>query len=344
MALHDLTPQLRTRLRRMEKLVGLFVSVAALTLLAGFVYYVYHTAQRKGWFTPKVPYYTFVRNAEGLNVGDPVLLMGFSVGEIDVIEAQPPASYYNVYVGFRVKRPYYGYIWTDSVARITPGSLLGGRKLEVTKGTDGKPTVVEEDGEPARIRIAGELVALEEHEQGVMLEPEEAPALAERADALVAKAEEMLPRLVERAETTLSDASSLLRNVDALVGRADPVLGNLRQITDNLRDPDGSLGEWLLPSELRQRVEGSLDGVDANLSVLTGTLRNLDAITGTVREELERNRDVLGEVSDLVRDTDDLVQGLKRHWLLRSAFPVPEPGREQVPLEPLPGLPPSGAP
>src|SRR5256885_3238510 len=55
MALQDLTPQLRTRLGRMERAVGIFVGLATLLLLSGFLYYLYHTAVRKGWFLKKIP-------------------------------------------------------------------------------------------------------------------------------------------------------------------------------------------------------------------------------------------------------------------------------------------------
>ena len=40
MALQDLTPQLRTRLNRMERMVGWFVFLATALLLFGFGYYV----------------------------------------------------------------------------------------------------------------------------------------------------------------------------------------------------------------------------------------------------------------------------------------------------------------
>lgn len=344
MAIDDLTPQLRTRLRRMEKLVGLFVVVATLTLFAGFVFYLYRTAERKGWFTPKCPYYTFVQSADGLNVGDPVLLMGFSVGEITVIDAEPPNSSYNVYVGFEVKQPYYGYVWSDSKARITAGSLLGGRQLEVTKGRTGRPTAYEADGRVSEVLVDDRKVPLDDHAQGPFLAPEEAPALAARAEALVGQLEEALPPLVKRADALLENVEQLTANLDAVVVGAKPVVANLQGITANLRDPQGSLGEWILPKELRRQLETTLGAVDANLSVLSGTLRNVDAITGSVRTQLDQNRDVLGEVSDLLRDTDDLVQGLKRHWLLRSAFPAPEPGAAGIPLEPLPGPPGEAAP
>ena len=85
MALQDLTPQLRTRLSRMERAVGIFVILATLLLLAGFSYYVYHTAERKGWFLSKVHYFTFVDSAAGLKVGAPVMMMALR-------SAKSPAS------------------------------------------------------------------------------------------------------------------------------------------------------------------------------------------------------------------------------------------------------------
>jgi len=144
MALQDLTPQLRTRLSRMERAVGWFVLLSAALLVFGFVYYVYNTAERKGWFKTKAPYFTFADRATGLKVGDPVNLMGFDVGQITRIDAQPPWDYQHaVYLEFEIKSPYYGYLWTEgSRAKVTTADLLGKRILEVTKGTGGYPTYV----------------------------------------------------------------------------------------------------------------------------------------------------------------------------------------------------------
>src|SRR5215467_2468782 len=144
MALQDLTPQLRTRLSRMERAVGLFVIVATILLLFGFGYYIYTTAERKGWFKTKAPYFTFADRATGLKVGDPVNLMGFDVGQITRIETQPPEDYsHAVYVEFEITAPYYGYLWTEgSRAKVTTADLLGKRALEVTKGTGGYPSYI----------------------------------------------------------------------------------------------------------------------------------------------------------------------------------------------------------
>ncbi len=122
--------------------MGFFVLVATLLLATGFSYYVYHTAKRKGWFDTKVTYCTTLPySASGLKVGDPVKLMGFDVGEITRIDTQPPDDIFNVYVEFRIRHPYFGYLWTEgSRARVTPSDFMGNRIVEVTKGTNGVPT------------------------------------------------------------------------------------------------------------------------------------------------------------------------------------------------------------
>ena len=84
MALQDLTPQLRTRLSRMERAVGWFVMLAMGLLSFGFVYYIYNTAESKGWFLTKARYFTFLHSASGLKAGDPVKLMGFDVEKSEV--------------------------------------------------------------------------------------------------------------------------------------------------------------------------------------------------------------------------------------------------------------------
>ena len=143
MALQDLTPQLRTRLSRMERAVGWFVMLAVALLVFGFAYYVYNAAERKGWFKTKAYYFTFTSSANGLKPGDPVTLMGLPVGRITRMEPMKPESPYNMYVEFELTDPYYGYMWTEgSLASVTPAGLLGSRALEVTKGTNGYPTYI----------------------------------------------------------------------------------------------------------------------------------------------------------------------------------------------------------
>jgi ABC-type transporter Mla subunit MlaD len=348
--LGDLTPQLRTRLFRTERFVGLFVTIAAVVVVVGFVYYLYHTAERRGWFVPAVPYYTYVQGAEGLRVGDPVFLMGFSVGEILQIEAEAPYSQYDVFVAFEIRQPYYGYIWTDSKARIVAGDLLGGRRLEVTKGAQGQQTVYDtEDARPkpryilVKDKDREKKVTLKDAPVGRFLEPAEDPTIAFRAEQLLGQLEAQLPTILSQVETVVAGAEAMVKTADTLAADARPILSNIAQITSQLSDPDGSLGKWLLPGVLRDDIgtilttlTGNLEQVSETLANVTAmserlreqvdaneTLSNVSAITGSLREQVDANDHILDEISSLIVESDDLMQGLKRTWILRSTFESP---------------------
>jgi ABC-type transporter Mla subunit MlaD len=138
MPLQDLTPQLRTRLSRMERGVGWFVFLATVLLLLGFGYYLYNVAVQRGWFVTKAKFHIFVETSTGLNVGDPVTIMGFSVGHITNVHPMRPGTRHNVEVQFEVFDPYFRYIWSQgSEVKINPAGFLNQREIEVTRGTNG---------------------------------------------------------------------------------------------------------------------------------------------------------------------------------------------------------------
>jgi len=43
-------------------------------------------------------------------------------------------------------------------------------------------------------------------------------------------------------------------------------------------------------------------------------------ITSNLNAQVQADPNMLIGISKTITDTDDLIQGLKRHWLLRSAF------------------------
>jgi ABC-type transporter Mla subunit MlaD len=413
MALQDLTPQLRTRLSRMERAVGWFVLLATALLVVGFVYYAYNTARRKGWFLTKVPYFTFTDRATGLKVGDPVMLMGFEVGQITRIDAQPPEDFYfDVYVEFEIKEPHYGYLWTvGSRAKVGTADFLGKRVVEVTKGTGGYPTYIfnpireltlPQAGSMAQIenwqlaqdiyiestngqqqlvlpafvplvqtnlqRLAEvgwtQFVALDKREQRkkptavwddkkgsyvkfipkadpaanvkanlYWLPSDESPAVTERLESLVDQVARALPNffaLTNQIGQVLANSTELTSNLNALALEVRPAATNLVHLSAQLREP-GSLGEWMLGTNAYPQISATLDSAhtfinraDTNLvelaENLARSLDNLADITSNLSAQVQANTNILTSISKAVVDADDLVQGLKRHWLLRSAF------------------------
>src|SRR5580698_5982969 len=92
MPLRDLTPQLPTGLTRMERGVGWFVFLATALLLFGFGYCLRHVAQDRGWFVTKAKFHIYLDTSTGLNVGDPITIMGFTVGHITRVLPMPPRA------------------------------------------------------------------------------------------------------------------------------------------------------------------------------------------------------------------------------------------------------------
>ena len=430
MALQDLTPQLRTRLNRLERVVGVFVLFATVVLLAGLAFYIYQRAVSKGWFLRKLPYFTFVRSATGLKPGQPIRLMGLEVGEITDIKPMPPGDPYNMYIAFTVTEPYDGYLWDDSRARIGAVDFLGNRSIEVTKGTNGTPTylllpfkevpVTEVEaflthgpvrfvdevydqtttnrvarpmewvtpehlrtivgaGSVASVRIIdtdvksklptglwddrqGRYVPYVPkgrkriNEKGYFLPPDESQPLTERLESLVDLVQSSLPGilgLTNQIHEVLTTANSTAAHADELLAQTRPILLNLNRISEQLANNRGALGEWLIPTNLMPQLTQTLASAnliltnsDARLTGLAvgldATLENLAQITRSLRSQVTGNTNVLAEISRLILDTDDMVQGLKRHWLLRSAFkgsktaapPVAPPGRNNPLLSP----------
>lgn len=294
-----------------ERVVGAFVVFALLLLLAGFGYYLYRTAERRGWRVPRAPYYTFAQSGEGLNLGDRVYLMGFEVGEITTITAQPPGSWYKVYVEFDIKRPYYGYIWSDSKVRIAASGLLGSRRLEVTTGYDGKPTVYEEHSRISELVVGGKRVPYTPDAKPIYVEPIEDPALSARAEKLLSQVETALPNiltLTNRLNTVLDNSAALTANASALTSNANELVSEVRPGV----------------TSIVSRLDGVLLTADTNLVELAGslnaTLLNLADMTSNLNAQVQANDQMVSGISKLVVDTDDLVQGLKKHWLIRGLF------------------------
>lgn len=354
MALQDLTPQLRTRMSRVERVVGLFVFVAALLMAAGFVYYLLEAGKRRGWFINKVPYYCYAREATGLKVGDPVRQRGREVGRIVQIESTPSdpwflSSNFNVFIKFHIWEPYFGYILTDSRVRLLSADFFGSRFLEVTTGDPdlGFATVLTKPNFSESLILNDRdknypnptnLVRLSETRNGVWLFTEEMPSMGQQAQEIVRVVSESLPQMTVQVSELLVEATGAASNAAVALAQLQPTLDQLATLTERMSEEDGVIGRLLLTTNLQEQVETALASMDATLTNTTElirtsevqlqdltrrlalTLDNVALVTSNLSGQVSANGLMLNEVSSLVVSADDMVRGLKQHWLLRSAF------------------------
>ena len=407
MPLQDLTPQLRTRLNRMEKAVGWFVFIAAALLLFGFGYYLYHTAERKGWFLVKAEFKTYLQSSAGLKVGDSVYMMGFDVGRITLIHPMPPRDQHNVEVDFEVREPYFRYIWSEGSAVKVNAGFLNQSQLEITRGTGGFALgsvhpLTELKLDEARALVADvtnrwqlwqniydensnlvfraytmlttsnldAMAALkldsiyaydnQAHSRHIVsvwnaaaqryvaynppadppieLRAAESAALADQLSQIVAKVQSALPgilALTNKIAAVLDNAANATSNLNSTIVATRPLVTNFTAISGELREPGGPL-VWALGPNGNAQTQSALTNLnvllghtDTNLNQLTGeigqTLENVAGITSNLNVQVQANSNLLGGIAKSVADADDFVQGLKRHWLLRSAFKTNAP-------------------
>jgi ABC-type transporter Mla subunit MlaD len=389
MPLNDLTPQLRTRLSRMERRVGWFVFLAAALLLFGFGYYLYHTAAQRGWFSVQAKFHVYVQSSTGLKVGDPVTIMGFSVGHITDIYPMPPQARESVRVEFAVYEPYFRYIWSEgSYVKITPAGFLNDREIEVTRGTNGyeicltQPVKVftnldvlraDVDSQPNQWQLAQEIYdensnllyraytwlnddklrriaalnlpsvtayndrerdkrrivawwhpyehsygAFKTNEDTAWLPVMESPAVADRLQAMISQVQDALPHilaLTNQLTTILDNSAQVTSNLNVTVMDIHPLLTNttltVAHFDTNVSSIIVQMGPLITNANL----------LVANLNTnVTATLVNLAHISSNLDIQVQQNTNLVGGTYKTITDYDAFIQGLERHWLLRSAF------------------------
>jgi ABC-type transporter Mla subunit MlaD len=397
MALQDLTPQLRTRLSRMERAVGWFVFLATALLLFGFGYYIYHTAERKGWFVIKAPFHTYVQSSAGLNVGDLVYMMGFPVGEITRVFPMKPYEPHNVEVDFEIREPFFRYLWTSgSYVKINAAGFLNQRQLEVTRATtNGYAVVVTQPvfvktidelkqlvtDEPDQWQLSQDVFDassnivfhaydtltesnlqviaamkvdslyaynnLEKDKHSIVaswdgrchhykifkpgddtawLRAVETPPISDQLQAMVTQVQTALPNilaLTNKLAVILDNSANATSNLNSTLVEARPMITNFALVSAQLREPGGPL-VWALGTNGNQQLQGALTNANALLAStdtnLTTILLQLADITSNLNAQVQASTNMLSTISKTVSDADDFVQGLKHHWLLRSAF------------------------
>jgi hypothetical protein len=172
-----------------------------------------------------------------------------------------------------------------------------------------------------------------EHEEPVELSAAESTPVAERLEAVMNQVETALPNilsLTNKLIAVLDNAANATSNLNTTIVAAQPLITNFTLISGQLREP-GGLGVWALGTNGSGQIQSALTNVnlllthtDTNLDLLVTsigqTLENVAGITSNLNMQVQANSNMLGGISKTVMDADDLMQGLKRHWLLRSAF------------------------
>jgi hypothetical protein len=154
----------------------------------------------------------------------------------------------------------------------------------------------------------------------------ESPAVTEQLQGMVSQVQAALPAvlaLTNQLAAVLNNAAIATSNLDITIVGAQPMLTNFAIISGELRDPGGVVN-WALGTNGATQLQTALTNANALLvsadTNITALLVNLSDITSNLNKQVQDNPSLLFGIAKTIRDSDDFVQGLKHHWLLRSAF------------------------
>jgi ABC-type transporter Mla subunit MlaD len=202
----------------------------------------------------------------------------------------------------------------------------------------GDVTVIESAGRVVEMRSGTNAIDVTPNMKGVWLPTQETPPVTEQVGRLISAVESAIPPFTNRLHEVLVGTSEALTNLSTVTHSIMPTISNLTLLSARLNESDGALGRWLFPTNFDEQLDATLvaarssfataqetmTGVDSNFVVLMQklglSLDNLATITSNLNAQAQSNTNVLSEVSDMIRHTDQLVQGLKRHWFFKGAF------------------------
>jgi hypothetical protein len=78
-------------------------------------------------------------------------------------------------------------------------------------------------------------------------------------------------------------------------------------------------------------TETNLAAVLSNFNL---SLINLAGITSNLNMQIGQNSNLVMNIDSAIRNADTLMQGLKKHWFLRSAFKEKKPEEKKIDAKP----------
>ena len=279
-------------------------------------------AWRRGVFAPTALLYAQVENAAGLSIGTMVRLSGVRVGEVKALDLQPDLS---VRVVLGIEPALMERMRSDAGAVLVREQL---RPAVIELEPGGAPTPLDprnpkiafrgratltEIADDLRLRLAPILDDLKQTTGSLRQRQADIAAVisnAASASGALARASEDVHGLTSLARGQLA---TLGAQTQTLLAQGNTTLAKVGTLTDQV-------GTTL--SQVNGAMPGLLVKVDSTLSQLEAVAKDGRQITSAAAATLPG---VMRSVPPLVDDAQDLVDGARRSWVVRSLMPPAAP-------------------
>ncbi len=142
---------MKVKFSKFERVAGIFVLSAMIGTAAATI----GVAIKKGWFEPKVRYFTKTENAGGIHPGTIVLINGIRAGAVEEVFLKGENE---VSLKFYILERFQNKIKEDSYLVLTRQFIIGDKVLDIKIGTEDSPVVI--PGSVIEARMGFDLIDL----------------------------------------------------------------------------------------------------------------------------------------------------------------------------------------
>jgi phospholipid/cholesterol/gamma-HCH transport system substrate-binding protein len=331
---------MKFRIKYADKIVGLFVIVAAVFLAGGIV--VLGANQR--WFAKDVSFTTRFISAAGASPGTAIMMRGFQVGKVSKVKLNDQNE---VDAEFVIYDKYYPKVKEYSILEMVTSPIGLGTQLLFHPGKG------EDQAEP------GSFIPLADSDEGKDLIERGLVDMPVKDDTITRLLAGMNP-LIENVNKTVvtvnrtltevnralagessgplgsivTDASGVMANVEKMSGdlskQTKSLLASVNAISRNIenitKDPTGLVPKLLdAKGSLKTILDDKnqlYDSINGSLVEMQKTLKNVQDITASLSDEMPSIAVTLDQSRSAIKQAEDVLIGLKNNPLLRGGIPA----------------------
>jgi phospholipid/cholesterol/gamma-HCH transport system substrate-binding protein len=317
------------KFRYANELAGGFVLLGIVLLILG----IYFAGHAQGWFQKHLilrAEFNTTEGTYGLQEGAEIRILGALAGRVGEIV---PAKEGGMETKFILKGRFGGFVRNDSIAKVKKKfQVAGDSYVEITLGSSHQPLM----------------------ESGSFIKCEQDVELIETARKVLDDFREAAVPMLEEFRQILSHVNGVTRQLEQKEGTAGKLIGDpqwakdVETIVKDIRVTAAQLPAMAVRLEgVMTNVQGVAESLKATAAKfpsigdnVAGAVQDARVVTGGLTGQVANVQGVLLQAESALRETQTLIEGLQRHWLVRRYIqegastpmldPIPSGAREGV--------------
>lgn len=301
------------------------------------------SAWRQGWFTPMSYVYVELPGASGVQIGTPVRLKGFKIGDVDEIELDPQL---NVRARLRIVRERMPLLAEDASARFGRDGPIGGKYIELLAGDRQAKRLAQ--GAMLPMDVGNEI---EDVMGTVKVAVEKLAVAIGKMEPILDDTKKLTGEAAEMRKDIRASVTTVLANMEAMSGQLKAmgdVAGNVAQRLDKdavtlmeninritVQAEGAATAARNSLAALEKDTPATLEKVKEALTSVQSSAANIQVITQDVRQMVS---EIKGDVPPAVRaarsaaqDAAVITDGAKKTWPISSFVKNADPAKSAAP-------------